>query len=101
DAMWQIYSNKKDGVRIRTTVGALIESLCKIHGDWSNLTCFIGRVEYMSEKRLKELARTIFQDGITPEAIARSLLVKRNAYTHEREVRLIYIERSNEKHPKG
>ena len=99
--MWQIYSNKKDAVRIRTTVGALVDSLCAMNGDSATSTCFIGRVEYMSERKLKEFARTIFQNGITPEAIARSLLVKRNAYAHEREVRLIYIEPSKKKHPEG
>ena len=39
--------------------------------------------------------------GITPPAIARSLLVKRNAYRHEREVRLIYIEHEKRKHENG
>jgi hypothetical protein len=101
DAMWQIYSDKKDAVRVRTTVGQLIDGLCAAHGAWAHATCFIGRVEYLSETRLKDFARTIFKDGITPEAIARSLLVKRKAYEHEREVRLIYIERENTKHPDG
>ncbi len=53
----------------------------------------------MSEKKLRALAGTIFRDGITPDAIARSLLIKRNAYKHENEVRLIFIEPRNKKHP--
>lgn len=101
DAMWQIYSDKKDAVRVRTTVGQLIDGLCAAHGEWAHAACFIGRVEYLSETRLKAFARTIFKDGITPESIACSLLVKRKAYEHEREVRLIYIERENAKHPDG
>lgn len=32
DAMWQIYSDKKDAVRVRTTVGQLIDGLCAAHG---------------------------------------------------------------------
>lgn len=101
DAMWQIYSDKKNAVRVRTTVGRLIDSLHAAHDDWAHATCFIGKVQYMGERRLEEFAGTIFKDGITPEAIARSLLVKRNAYKHEREVRLIYIERNNTKHADG
>lgn len=101
DAMWQIYSEKKNAVRVRTTVGKLINSLNAAQGSWADATCFIGKVNYMGEARLKEFARTIFKDDITPEAIARSLLVKRNAYKHEREVRLIYIERKDTKHANG
>lgn len=101
DAMWQIYSEKKDAVRVRTTVGRLIDSLHAAHGKWAHATCFIGKVQYMGERRLKEFSRTIFKCGITPEAIARSLLVKRNAYKHENEVRLIYIECGNTKHVDG
>ncbi len=101
DAMWQIYSEKKNALRVRTTVGKLIDSLCAAHGNWADATCFIGKVDYLSEAKLKAFARTIFKDGITPAAIARSLLVKRNAYKHEREVRLIYIERKYKKHANG
>jgi hypothetical protein len=101
DAMWQIYSEKKNAVRVRTTVGKLIDSLCAADGNWADATCFIGEVDYLSETKLKAFGRKIFKDGVTPTAIARSLLVKRNAYEHEREVRLIYIERRNKKHAKG
>lgn len=101
DAMWRIYSEKKDAVRIRTTVGKLIDSLRAAHGQWADVTCFIGKVDYLGEARLKKFARTIFKDEITEPAIARSLLVKRNAYRHEREVRLIYIEPKDEKHANG
>lgn len=101
DAMWQIYSDKKNAVRVRTTVGRLIDSLHAAHGNWAHATCFIGKIQYMGEGQLKKFAQTIFKDGIMPEAIARSLLVKRNAYKHEREVRLIYIKRDKTKHADG
>ena len=79
----------------------LIDSICAMHGEWAHVTCFIGKVDYLSERRLKEFVRSMFENGITPEAIARSLLVKRKAYEHEREVRLIYIERKRIKHARG
>lgn len=101
DAMWQIYSRSRDAVRVRTTVGRLIESLGASQGDWAHVSCFIGRVEYMSEKRLRKFGSTVFKAGITPDAVAQSLLAKRRAYKHENEVRLIYFEPGNTKHPKG
>lgn len=101
DAIWQIYSKDKDAVRVRTTVGKLLGSLSAAHGDWANATCFMGRVEYLSEEALRKFGRTVFSGGLNEPAIARSLLVKRKAYKHENEARLIYIERTNTKHPDG
>lgn len=101
DAMWRIYSEKKDAIRIRTTVGQLLDSLCAANGEWAPTTCFIGKVDYVSDAKLQAFAKTIFREGITPDAIARSLLIKRNAYKHENEVRLIFIEPDNKKHAKG
>lgn len=101
DAMWQIYSPNKDAVRVRTTVGKLINSMVETHEEWADSTCFVGRVKYLTENKLKHFGQTVFKNGIDPDAIARSILVKRKAYKHEKEVRLIYIERFNTKHPNG
>ena len=101
DAMWQIYSRNKDAVRVRSTVGKLVSSLRDIQGDGADSTCFIGRVKYVSETRLKAIGRTIFREFLMPEAIARSLLVKRYAYKHENEVRIVYLERKQVKHSNG
>lgn len=101
DAMWQIYSRNKNAVRVRTTVGKLIGSLRAGHSQWADSTCFIGRVEYLKEAELKDFGRTVFKNYGRAEAIARSLLVKRRAYKHENEVRLIYIEPRNMKHVDG
>ena len=101
DAMWQIYSREEDAIRVRTTVGKLIESLRSAHGEWADVCCFVGRVEYLSEKRLTRFGETVFRHGISPEAIARSLLAKRLAYKHEREVRLIFFEPRCVQHARG
>jgi len=101
DAMWQIYSRQKDAVRVRTTVGDLINSLRDVHGEWAEQTCFIGRVKYLTENKLKSFGQTVFKSGITPNTIARSLLVKRRAYKHENEVRLIFIDRGATKQTGG
>lgn len=102
DAIWQIYSREQNAVRVRTTVGKLIDSLRSVHRDLADVSYFIGRVEYLTERRLREFGRTIFKKDITPEAVARSLLVKRRAYKHENEVRLIlYFEPKSIKHSNG
>ena len=91
DAMWQIYSTNRDAIRVRTTVGKLISSLRAVHGNMADVRCFIGRVKYQSVKELEEFGKNMFVWHSGTEAIAHSLLVKRNAYKHENEVRLIYI----------
>ena len=61
-------------MRIRTTVGKLIDSLRTAQANWADATCFIGKVDYRGEARLKNFARTIFKDGITARAIVRDSL---------------------------
>lgn len=101
DAMWRIYSPKTDAVRVRTTVGRLIDSLCAANRGVTNESCFIGKVDYPPDYKLKKFARTVFKDGLNAEAVARSLLKKRDAFEHEDEVRLIYFEGQNSKHDGG
>ena len=61
------------------------------HGKWADVSCFIGRVKYRSEKKLKEFGKEVFLRYSGADAIAQSLLIKRKAYKHENEVRLIYV----------
>lgn len=91
DAMWQIYSKNGDGIRVRTTVGKLINGMRAANKIAADVRCFIGRVRYLSDNRLKQFGKSMFTEYSGAEAIAQSLLVKRNAYKHENEVRLIYI----------
>ena len=92
--MWQIYSKNGDGIRVRTIVGKLIDSLRVAHGDMANESCFIGRVRYERDKQLREFCRSMFVGHRGTEAIAKSLLIKRRAYRHENEVRLVYMRAS-------
>ena len=91
DAMWQIYSKKENAIRVRTTVRKFIDSLRAVHGDLADRKCFIGRVKYGKVKDLREFGRNMFVCHSGTEAIARSLLIKRDAYKHENEVRLVCI----------
>tara|TARA_R100000365_G_C2748168_1_gene79060 strand:+ start:590 stop:1336 length:747 start_codon:yes stop_codon:yes gene_type:complete len=102
DAMWRIYSNKNDGIRIRSTAGKLLGNLAASkRAKISN--CFIGQVRYLNENKLKDFANTHFKDGDFKDGnvtngnqIARTLLIKRRAFIHEKEVRLIYWSQSKE-----
>lgn len=91
DAMWQIYSKNEDGIRVRTTVGKLIHSMRAAHGTMADASCFIGRVTYQTDNQIRQFGTSMFTKYSGAEAIVQSLLVKRKAYKHENEVRLIYI----------
>ena len=92
DAMWRIYSPKGNAVRIRTTVSTLAESLAHTCGDWAHVEAFIGKVKYFPNKCLVEYANSVFTNmSISSSRLfAETLLIKRPAFKHEREVRLLF-----------
>ncbi len=93
DAMWRIYSLHQNGLRVRTTIRKLAESLVAAQRSLPEVKCCVGKVQYLSDKALMHIANTTFDDsGIGIEEIFRSLLVKRTAFIHEKEVRVIYQE---------
>lgn len=94
DAMWRIYSPNADAVRLRTTVRKLAESLNKSCGEWGHVEAFIGRVKYLPNKLLVRYANRVFRGGaecLSSRLFAQTLLVKRPAFKHEREVRLLFF----------
>lgn len=95
DAMWHIYSNKKNAVQIKTTAGKLIDGLCNAHPE-ETLSCYIHEICYEDEIQLRRNARSIKLDHYDArELIKLSSLIKRKAFEHEREIRLIYDGSSN------
>lgn len=96
DAMWRIYSHDTEGVRIRTTIRKLLESLKQNQDEWVNSQCFIGKVKYLPNKKLLNFANAVFSGLPKPATFAKTLLVKRPAFEHEKEVRLIYFDRNGE-----
>jgi hypothetical protein len=88
--MWRIYSPNKDGLRIRTTIRKLLSSLYSSHPKNGKLMCCIGKVEYLADKELMERANSTFDEsGILVEKLYRSLLMKRRAFKHENEIRIL------------
>ena len=93
DAMWRIYAPDKKGIRIRTRISDLFDSLRKeLPGSFEGQWC-IGRVRYLAQAKMRRVADRTFDDsGISTVKLLESLLVKRPAFKHEREVRLLYFE---------
>jgi Protein of unknown function (DUF2971) len=93
DAMWRIYSPKGSSVRIRTTIRQLLQSLYSSQSNLPEVKCYLGKVLYLSEKKLYEFANNIFDDsGVSVDKLFSSLLAKRLAFKHENEVRLLFFE---------
>lgn len=94
DAMWRIYAPEKNGVRLRSNISTLLEQLHGAQPDSAaRAHCCIGRVRYLYAKRIRDAANSTFDDaGIGVEKLFGSLLVKRMAFSHEREIRLLYCE---------
>lgn len=93
DALWRIYSPDKTSVRVRTTVRKLLTTLQAPLGEWAHEQAFIGKVLYLDDKKLVDFGNKVFCDGLNSRALAETLLVKRVAFRHEREVRLLYFEK--------
>jgi hypothetical protein len=94
DAMWRIYSPQKDGVQVKTTIRKLFDNLCQVPVFSASVQFFVGRVRYESQENirclLEELTFRDISSGGQGDGFARLLCVKREAFAHEHEVRLLY-----------
>lgn len=94
DAMWRIYSAAHDGIKVKTTIRRLIDNLKAVGSPAPYLQFFIGRVAYMDEGALTAWASKLtFQQltwGGSGDAFADLLCVKRDTFSHEEEVRLLF-----------
>lgn len=91
DAIWRIYSQGTNGVRIRSTVGKVFDSLAKNSQFGTVGETHIGRVSYLTDRELNHFAETHFLNGnMNGRSVAETLTIKRKAFSHEKEVRLIY-----------
>lgn len=99
DAMWRIYSPKKDGVRASTTIRKLLSAIYDTSDKFRDLKYFIGVVKYMERPEIENfLSATAFTDlavGGQPHNFARTLCIKRPEFAHEHEVRLLIHDAEN------
>ncbi len=88
---------RQEGVRVRTSVSCLIGA----SQDWaralSGVSCFIGAVQYGTAAEIKQhLVNLVDQFGPAKLGVgqlrAKLLLLKRKAFSHENEIRLICVD---------
>lgn len=96
DAMWRIYSQQKDGLTVQSTVKKLLESLAASVGAIARISCFIGRVQYRPETDLVGMVKNqelMREDVMDPSGSGQAwtLMWKREEFSHEEEVRLVYF----------
>jgi hypothetical protein len=71
----------------------LAESLRNWRGEWSAQEAYVGKVRYLKNEDLLAFGRSMLQGHngpLTHKNLARTLLVKRPAFRHEREIRLLF-----------
>lgn len=92
EALWRLYSDNKNSVRIRSTPRKLFRGLATHLGKWARTCAFIGKVQYFSKKRLLAQSREQFAipSTPTPKDFAQTFLFKRRAFSHEQEIRLLF-----------
>jgi hypothetical protein len=96
DAMWRIYSGDKKSVRIKVRIARLYEQLYST----AIGPAFIGKVRYLREVQLREWIKRLVRRADRPDItlLAKTFLVKRPAFAHENEVRLLYCSTRNDAH---
>ena len=100
DATWRMYVPDENGVRLKTTIRKLHQSLHRSQDAYASISCFIGRVEYKTEDELSaQLSDRKWNNdhflGVGSKGQAESLLFKREAFKPEQEIRLIYLDPDN------
>lgn len=101
DAQWRIYGNPNpsniddSGVRIQTTLGKLRSACWDASDPFASITYAIGRVRYLERSQIESfLAKASFRAvtlGGSIEGPASTLLLKRDAFSHEDELRLLVM----------
>ncbi|MBI2280053.1 MAG: DUF2971 domain-containing protein [Bacteroidetes bacterium] len=87
DAMWKIFTNTKNGIAIKSSVGSIIKSLEKSHDD-----IHIGEIYY------RDFDKVTFMELLTKNQTSKlgggtnQFNYKRTSFKHEQELRLYYID---------
>ena len=95
DAMWRIYSPSNENVMIVSTVDKVFDSIWNTEDEFIDINTFCGQVKYVRKWEIEN--KRYYVDSIAnpmiPDSngtnIAKSILVKLDAYKHEEEVRFI------------
>jgi hypothetical protein len=87
DALWRIYSDDKKGIRIKTTIRKLQNATYKMG------QTYLGKVTYNTKEAIKKHFSSIIKGDtlLKTNFLIESLLLKRTAFEHEKEVRVLYM----------
>lgn len=91
DAMWRIYSQNKDAIRIKTTVGKLFDTLYVTNRNMADT--YIGRVLYQDQAQIDADVQSLspMSPGDFLHSMVIGAFVKRIEFNHEEEVRIVRI----------
>ena len=105
DPMWRIYTCKKQGVRVSSTIRKLFSCLWDDSDKYAGLKYFIGRVCYKPRTEIEEIMeKHSFWDmanGGQNDRFAKLLFMKRLEFSHENEVRTLVNDTVGTKGDKG
>jgi hypothetical protein len=94
DAMWRIYSPNQTGVQVKTTIRKLFKNLSRVPSQAPQRQFFVGRVEYLRQNEITELMNTLALHDVTGggqnHGFAKLLCIKREAFQHEAEIRILF-----------
>ncbi len=95
ESMWKAYGFGEKLVRLRINVGAIKRLIDFNESKYNIQDFYLGRVVYLNFEDIKYLFEEVYMpkkltEYFDEEAQARTLLVKRYAYSFEKEIRLIY-----------
>ena len=103
EAMWGIYASDPNRryIRIRSTPRKILNALILEHSKMPQDTCFVGKVLYKREAELKAEFTNGGRLDVRAANFANILLLKRRAFKHEKEVRLLFFGDSTDYCAKG
>ncbi|MGJ8697217.1 MAG: DUF2971 domain-containing protein [Verrucomicrobiaceae bacterium] len=104
DAMWRIYSQDKQSLRVKTTIRKLADAMWNENDNFAPLKYHIGAVDYKPVAEIDEFRKTTgFMEGTGGSGtsrLANTLLIKRKEFEHESEIRLLYCDTADDSHAK-
>ena len=97
EAMWGIYASDPQTrfLRIRSTPRKLLTMLAQAHSGGFKQRCFVGKVRYLREDQLRTVVENGGRLALGGRWFAKNLLLKRRAFKHESEVRLLFFGDAN------
>ncbi len=87
DAMWRIYSPDWKSVRLKSTIGMLINAL--FLGKKDDMVLNYGVVNYFNRKEIETWLKNNFTGSFSDKYVIDSYFIKRTNFSHEKEIRFI------------